>query len=69
MNKTVAKFDKEFDVVQFVKMQRLIRVALKTLITDMQQSYDQEKSLTTSIKGSPSSIQSEEKQMKQFEMV
>ena len=40
MNKAVAKFERELDVVNFVKMQRMIRLALKTLFTDMQQSYE-----------------------------
>ena len=61
MNKAVAKFERELDVVNFVKMQRMIRLALKTLFTDMQQSYEREQSVTTSIKGSPSNIWTEER--------
>ena len=66
MNKAVARFERELDVVNFVKMQRMIRLALKTLFTDMQQSYEREQSVTASIKGSLSQSWSEERQTKQF---
>ena len=42
----IEKFEKELDVVKFVKMQRMIRLALKNHMLDMKQKYDRDPSTT-----------------------